>query len=276
MEFFRRVLETRLKRTVPRIFEVSALIDWSKKEQIGIGASWFMRWKTWSLTLGAHWFARRLDRGIRRAAYQLLAVIKEERSALERPLEESEKRLVRLRRTIGESEIRMRDLGVLLTAEQQRLSSLFGERRNVFLKLAWASANSELTERLSSVATSRNGPAYRRNVNHAAQEVAGKQLKPWLESEAAFAEEEFRKTANGFVELPMSSYIVWGKQTCQGWKNSRRILVQIQGLRVRSRFYFNVIEKSSRACISFSVHLGSLAWWFGNTRWNRTRCPGVP
>ena len=95
----------------------------------------------------------------------------------------------------------MRDLGVLLSAEQQRLSGVFVERRNCFLKQAQVNAHTELTARLSSLARSHNGPAYRRNVNHLAQEIARAQLTPWLESEAEFAEEEFRKTGKRFVEL---------------------------------------------------------------------------
>jgi hypothetical protein len=158
-------------------------------------------------------------------------------------LEESEKRLLRLRKTLGESEVRMRDLGVLLTAEQQRLSGVFVERRNAFLKLAQANANFELTERLSSFASSRNGPAYRRNLNHLAQEVAGKLLKPWLESEAAFAEKEFRKTAKRFVELANEFLHRLGETDVPGLEELPEDLGSDQGLRVRSQFYFNVIER---------------------------------
>ena len=91
------------------------------------------------------------DRGIRSATSQLLAVIKEERSALERPLEESERRIARLRKTLAESEAAMRDLGVLLSAEQQRLSGVFVERRNAFLKQEQADAHNELTAHVSSL-----------------------------------------------------------------------------------------------------------------------------
>ena len=74
------------------------------------------------------------ERGVQRAAKQLLAVVKEERDALERPLEESAQRIARLRGTLEESEVRMRDLGALLAAEEQRLSGVFRERRNAFLE----------------------------------------------------------------------------------------------------------------------------------------------
>jgi predicted GTPase len=243
VEFSRRVLETRLKRTVPRIFEVSALDRLEQKETDWDWGQLVRALEDLVLNSGRSLVRQATERGIRRAANQLLAVIKEERNALERPLEESEKRLVRLRKTLGESEVRMRDLGVLLTAEQQRLSGVFVERRNAFLKLAQASANTELTERLSSLAPSRNGPAYRRNVNHLAQEVAGKQLKPWLESEAAFAEEEFRKAAKRFVELANEFLHRLGETDMPGLEELPEDLGSDQGLRVRSQFYFNVIER---------------------------------
>lgn len=39
-----------------------------------------------------------------------------------------------LRKTLEESAFRIRDLGILLTAEQQHLSGVLAERRNVYLK----------------------------------------------------------------------------------------------------------------------------------------------
>lgn len=183
------------------------------------------------------------DGGIRRAANQLLGVIKEERNALERPLEESERRVARLRETLGESEAAMQDLGVLLGAEQQRLSAVFLERRNDFLKLAQVNAQIELTERLSSLVGRRYGPAYRRNANHLAQEIAREQLTPWLEGEAEFAEEQFRKTAKRFVELANEFLDHFGETDVLGLEELPEDLVSDQGLSVRSQFHFHVIER---------------------------------
>jgi hypothetical protein len=183
------------------------------------------------------------DRGIRRAAKQLLAVIKEERDALERPFEESERRIGRLRKTLEELEVRMRDLAVLLTAEQQRLSGIFGERRNAFLKQEQVNAEAELAERLSSLAASHYGPVYRRNVNHLTQEIAQERLRPWLESEATFAGEEFRKTAKRFVELANEFLHRLAETDTSGLEELPDDLGFDQGLTFRSQFYFNVIER---------------------------------
>jgi hypothetical protein len=92
--------------------------------------------------------------------------------------------MARLRKTLAQSEVRMRDLRVLLTAEHQRLSGVFVERRKVFLNVSQAGANAEFYQRLFSLPVSRNGPVYRRNVNHLAQEIVHERLKLWLESEA--------------------------------------------------------------------------------------------
>ena len=199
--------------------------------------------RIWCSTLAAALVRKATERGIRRAANQLLAVIKEERNALERPLAESEQHIALLRKALAESEIRMRDLAVLLSAEQQRLSVIFGQRRDVFLKQAQIKAQLELTQRLSSVPHHRNGPAFRRSLNRVAQEIARAQLTPWLESEAAFAGEEFHRTANRFVELANQFLHRLGETDVPGLEELPEDLVSDQGLTVRSQFHFHVIER---------------------------------
>jgi GTP-binding protein EngB required for normal cell division len=243
LEFSRNVLERQLKRTFPAIFEVSAL---DRLKQVGPERDWGKLVHALEDLVqhsGRSLVRKATDRGIRRAANQLLAVIKEERNALERPVEESERRIARLRETLGESETAMRDMEVLFTAEQQRLSGAFGERRHVFLKQAQVKSHAELTERLPSLARSHKGPAYRRNLNHLAQEIARTQLTPWLESEAAFAEQEFRKTAKRFVELVNEFLRRLGETEVPGLEELPEDLGSDQGLRFRSQFHFHIIER---------------------------------
>jgi GTP-binding protein EngB required for normal cell division len=242
LDFASRVLETRLKRTISAIFEVSAL---DRLEQGGPERDWARLVHVLEelvLHSGRSLVRKASDRGIRRAANQLLGVITEERNALERPLEESERRIARLRKTLGESEAAMQDLGVLLGAEQQRLSAVFVERRNVFLKRAQVNAQTELTERLSSLAARRNGPLYRRNANHLAQEIARKQLTPWLEGEAEFAEQRFSMTAKRFVELANEFLHRLGETDLPELDELPADLSREQSLRAQSHFYFHVME----------------------------------
>ncbi len=263
LDFARRVLETRLKRALPVIFEVSAL---DQLEQRGPERDWgrlLHAFQDLVLHSGRLLVRNATERGIRRAANQLLAVIKEERDALERPLTESEQRIVMLRSTLAESEVRMRDLAVLLSAEQQRLSAIFGDRREVLLKRAQVNAHAEFAQRLSLVAHRHNGPAYRRRLNHKAQEIARAQLTPWLDSEATFAGEEFRKTANRFVELANEFLHRLEKTDVPGMEELPEDLVSDQGLTVRSQFHFHVIERvaapASPLLLVADLVLGALA-----------------
>jgi hypothetical protein len=79
LEFARRVLETRLKLTVPAILEVSAL---DRLEQGGPESYWgkmVSALEELLLRSGRSLVRNASNRGIRRAANQLLAVIREER-----------------------------------------------------------------------------------------------------------------------------------------------------------------------------------------------------
>ena len=262
LDFTRRVLETRLKLVSPAIYEVSAL---DRLEQRGPERDWVQLAQALEglvLHSGRSLVRKATDRGIRRAARQLRAVIKEDRDALERPLEESERRIAMLRKTLEESKVRTRDLGILLTAEQQRLSGVFVERRNAFLKRVQAAARFELTKCLSAMARSHNGPAYRRSVNHAAQEIARAQLTPWFESEAKFADEEFRKTGKRFVELANEFLQRLGESDLPGLEELPEDLCSDQRLSARSQFRFHVIERVAAQHLRYcsSLILCSAVW----------------
>jgi hypothetical protein len=63
----------------------------------------------------------------------LLALIREEREVPQRPLEESERRILTLGETRAGAEGSLRELSFLLAAEQQQLSDAFGTRHRAFL-----------------------------------------------------------------------------------------------------------------------------------------------
>jgi ribosome biogenesis GTPase A len=242
IEFARSILERRLKRQVKRVFEVSAL---ERSESRGPNRDWdnmlqmledLMQHSGLSLVRDAG------NRAIRHAADQLLAVIREERDALRRPVEESEQRIARLHQTVAEGEGALRDLGALLAAEQHRLSKIFDQRRGGFLKQTRVLAQEELGKRLHSMVHRRNGPAYRRDLNHLAQKIAHARLKPWLEGETKYAGDLFCKTCQRFIE--------WGNNLLQrlaeagipGLEPIPEELNRKQGLRAKSHFYFSVME----------------------------------
>jgi predicted GTPase len=242
LQFARRVLETRLKRTVPAILEVSAL---DRLEQGGPERDWGQMVSALEdlvLRSGRSLVRNASDRGIRRSANQLLAVIREERDALQRPVEDSEQRIAKLHETIAEGNGALRDLAALLAAEQQRLSQVFVGRREVFLKQTQMLAQKELAQQLHSIAQRRNGPAYRRDLNHLAQSIARAQLTPWLEGEAKYAEEVFCKSAQRFIEYGNSLLRRLAETGIPGLEPLPEELGREQSLRAQSRFYFHVME----------------------------------
>ncbi len=260
--FARRVLEERLRRTVPTIFEVSAL---ERLERRGPDRDWaeLMQGLESLMEDSGRLLVREAsDRALRRAADQLLAMIKEERHALQRPVEESERRIAELRKMLERAERAMRDPGVLFTAEQQRLSAIFADRRKAFLKQAPANARNELGERLASVARRRSGPAYRRDVMHLVQEIASAQLAPWLEGEVEYAEEAFGRTARRFIELGNDFLRCLAETGMPDLEQLPPELGPEQGLQARSHFRFHVVERVAAPASPFlfiaDVVLGAL------------------
>jgi hypothetical protein len=90
-----------------------------------------------------------------------------------------------------------------------------------------------------------NGPAFRREINHLGQEIAREQLAPWLEGEAIYAEEAFRKTAQRFVALGNAFLNRLGESGMAGLEELPEQLGPDQGLRARSRFHFHEIEREA-------------------------------
>jgi hypothetical protein len=194
------VLESRLQRPVRSIFEISAL------EQLDNGGSP----RDWALLVNAleqlvQRSGRKLvhdaeDRSVRRLSSQLLVVVKEERDALTRPFDESERRISQLREIVSQAEQSLNDLGYLFSGEQQRLSKTFGDHRDFFLKSVREVAHHELGSALESLPRT-NGPRYRRSAMRAAQDVARNHTMPWLETEKTKGEEAYRKIAKRFTDL---------------------------------------------------------------------------
>src|ERR1039458_9652373 len=125
---------------------------------------------------------------VRRLSSQLLIVVKEERDALTRPFDESERRISQLREIVSQAEQSLNDLGYLFSGEQQRLSKTFGDHRDVFLKSVRDVAHHELSSALKSLPRT-NGPRYRRSAMRAAQDVARNHTMPWLETEKTKGED---------------------------------------------------------------------------------------
>lgn len=198
--FTRKVLEKRLGRPVGPIFEISAFQRVERKE-----ANW-----DWDALLAAlqqlvEQSGRTLvrsagERGLRRLGEEMLSITLEEREALLRPIEESERRIAAMRETITETERSLREISYLFMAEKHRLSDLFLERRKTFLGEIHRAARNEAEEAMLALPR-RYGPEFRREAMHAAQEIAAERVLPWLAQEQARAEDEYRNVAGRFVQI---------------------------------------------------------------------------
>jgi hypothetical protein len=202
------------------------------------------------------------ERGLRRAASQLLAVIGEEREALLRPLQDSEQRIAALRSKLEDAERAMRELGYSLAAEQQRLSQVFVEQRASFLRQARAGAHEQLATRLPEIRFRGNGPRYRRDLMHLAQEIAHAKLVPWLQRETERAESEFRKTARRFAALANDFLRRLTESGIPGLNDLPDEMETERGLRASSQFRFHSIERIAAPASPFryiaDIALGAL------------------
>jgi hypothetical protein len=234
--FSRRMLEERLGRAIGPIFQVSALEQMEKRGPVrdwpGLAqAVEGLATHSGRLTLAA------AQRGIERICDQLLNVLEAEEQALLRPREESERRIAALRQTIAAAELSLSDLGHLFTAEQQRLSQRFAKRRESFLDGVRPLARQELAAGLQSSPRG-GGPSFRRAALRRAQQIAQRQILPWLESEQAQAEDAFRGTAQRFIELANGFLRRMAGTGLPGLASIPETVSLDEGFRTESRFYF--------------------------------------
>jgi ribosome biogenesis GTPase A len=196
--FARKQLEKRLQRPAGPFFEVSAterLLNRGPERDWGKLTAALDRLVQES---GRQLIQAACDRGIERLSEQLLVIITEEREALRRPIEESEQRIGVMKQTIAEAERSMRELGFLWMAEQRHLSDMFNDRHTRFLRSVLPEASQEFERALESVPR-KMGPSYRRAIMHEGQEIARRHVLPWLVTEQAEGEQEYRRVASRFV-----------------------------------------------------------------------------
>lgn len=235
--FTSNVLEKRLQRSVGRIYEVSAE---DRLENRGPERDWNLLVDALAKLeqeSGRNLARNAGARGLRRLSEELLTTISEEREALLRPIEESERRIGDLRRTVSEAERSLRDVGYLFMAEEHHLSDTFLAQRKQFLAQALPTVNAEFAEELRRLRR-RYGPQFRRDAMRAAQVVSERHVRPWLQTEQANAEAEYRKVAARFVDIG-NDFL--RKLSASGVPELARMpgaLDYERGFRVPSRFTF--------------------------------------
>lgn len=236
-KFTRAILEKRLHRPMGEVLEVSAaerienrgpLRDW---EKLLASLQHLVQDSGRNLVRAAG------DRGLQRLSEQLLAVISEDREALQRPVEDSERRIELMKQTIGEAERSMRELHFLMMAEQQRISDLLGDRHKEFSRSASTKSQSEFEQARSSLPRS-FGPHYRRGVMQLAQDIARNKVMAWLKPEQEEGERQYRIVALRFVDMGNSFLKRLADAGLSELTRMPHALDPEKGLRVRSRFVF--------------------------------------
>ncbi len=236
-KFTREILEKRLHRPMGEVLEVSAaermegrgpLRDWNK---LLVCLRLLVEDSSRNLVRAA------CDRGLQRLSEQLLAVVNENRDALLRPVEESERRIKLMKETIHEAERSMRDLGFLFMAEQHRISDLFLERHQEFFRSAWKESESEFGKELDTVRRG-FGPLHRRRAMRLAQEIARRRVMPWLKPEQEEGERQYRAVAMRFVEMGNSFLKKLADAGLSELTRMPHALDPEKGFRIRSRFVF--------------------------------------
>jgi hypothetical protein len=236
-KFTREILEKRLHRPMGEVFEVSAA---ERMEDRGSLRDWERLLASLHRLVedsGANLVRAAFDRGLQRIGEQLLATISEDRDALERPIEESERRIELMKETINEAERSMRELSFLFMAEQQRISDLFVDRHKRFFHSAWTESEREYDEGLPSVPLG-FGPHYRRRTMHLAQEISRRKVMPWLNPEQDEGERQYSAAALRFVEMGNRFLKRFADEGLSELTRMPHALDPEKGLRVRSRFTF--------------------------------------
>ncbi len=148
-KFTREILEHRLRRPMGEVYEVSAA---ERMENRGPLRDWEMLLASLQALVddsGTNLVRAACDRGLQRLSEQLLAMIGEDRDALLRPIEASERRIGLMKETISEAERSIHELNFLFMAEQHRISDLFGDRHKQFFNSAWNESEAEFVTNLS-------------------------------------------------------------------------------------------------------------------------------
>jgi hypothetical protein len=236
--FTRKQLEKRLQRPAGPVFEVSAA---ERLENRGPERDWGRLVEALGQLVedsGRQLIRAACERGLDRLGEQLLAIVSEEREALERPLEESEQRIAAMKESLVGAERSMRELDYLFMAEQHHLSDMHVHRHKAFLASLSPQASQEFDQALQSVPRGM-GPSYRRRVTREAQEVARRHVLPWLQTEQVEAEKEYREVARRFVQVGNDFLIKLAEAGIREIARMPHALDPEAGFRIRSRFTFH-------------------------------------
>jgi ribosome biogenesis GTPase A len=237
VKFTRAILEKRLQRPMGEVLEVSAA---ERMEGRGPLRDWDKLLASLNRLVddsGTNLVRAACDRGLQRLSEQLLAMTGADRDALQRPIEESERRIELMKETINDAERSMHELSFMFMAEQQRISDLFVKRHKRFFHSALTESESAFDDELQSVHLG-FGPHYRRRLMHLAQQIARRKVMPWLKPEQEEGERQYSAVGLRFVEMGNNFLKKLAGAGLSELTQMPHALDPEKGLRVCSRFTF--------------------------------------
>jgi hypothetical protein len=255
--FARRVIAKRLDRDIDDLYRVSAT------ERLAGRTS--RDWPALTRALGdlAARSSTVLDaaaaRGLARVGEGLLRDLGEQREALTRPVEESERRLNALRHAMGEAEHAMRELSARLRVEQVALSTRFDELRAAFLEHGLPDARDELAAG-AMAGLPRRGPVYRESLFDLAHDIAKRRVTTWARETEPKAEALYRATTGRFVELANAFVRRLSQGTSDGIALKQEDFSVERGFREDTHFFFTSM-----------MSLASPGFWTSALDWVRPR-----
>jgi len=197
IRFSERVLGDVLDRT-PRVFEVSAVEVLAGR----IGRDWnalLDALRELAATSRRALVQHAARRGVTTSCDRLLDEVDHERSALERPVEESEALLARLGRVRARADEVLEDLGHRLAGVEERLRGAFAEERDRFFSAARRDCTREVFA--SIIADTRAGAPSREDAYEATRAIAQRRLDTWKTEVEPRAERLYEDAVRRCVDL---------------------------------------------------------------------------
>jgi prepilin-type processing-associated H-X9-DG protein len=233
-EFTERLVSARLGRAIGPVLEISAAErierqeptrDWTRLEA-ALSA----------LTIDAADILQRShDRGVARLTKQLRDDVDERRGALVRPLQESETRIEVLRRSVADAEIMLRELGVLLVAEQRHLLKTFQDRQAAFVEPELHSARDELYRWIDALPSGHLRD--RAKAFEEASEIPRRRVEQWLSQIEPEADALYRNATQRFTSLANQFLARLSESQDPAFAGLPRSLDPEPGLREQRHFY---------------------------------------
>jgi hypothetical protein len=197
--FTRRVLADRLRTEPGPVLQVSAIerlnggrasADWDALEDT---------LRTLSESDGGALLGHAASRGIERLSEQLRRDLDEQRTALARPIAETERHVEALGACVADGSRALHELGFLFAAEQKRLLERYAAELQGFVERELPVAENELAAALRT-RTGRRGER-RRDALTLAQAIADRAVLRWFAETESVAEALYRQAAERFADL---------------------------------------------------------------------------